>query len=160
MSRGVSITQIDPRHLGPHSPLLELMRRKPRSDHEHEEQGAVFAWAAENEAKYPELRWLFAVPNFSGRQGKRTARHGARLKAEGRKVGVLDIWFPVRRGEYPGLVLEMKWGTNRPTKDQREWIEHLKSEGWCVLVAWSSESAIQSIIAYLAGKRLSSWSAA
>jgi hypothetical protein len=153
MSRGVSIRDIDPSKLGPNSPLLALMRRKPRRDLEHQSQVALFEWAAENEAKYPDLRWLFAVPNWIG---TRTKKHGARLKAEGRKPGVLDVWLPVKRGEFPGLVIELKVGNNRPTAEQKEWIEHLKAQGWCVLVAWSSDDAIQWIIAYLAGKRLAS----
>ena len=153
MSRSISIRDIDPASLGPNSPLLELMRRKPRRDLEHEAQRALFQWAAENEAKYPDLRWLFAVPNWIG---TRTKRHGARLKAEGRRPGVLDVWMPVKRGEFPGLVIEMKAGNNHPTPEQKEWIAHLKAQGWCVLVAWSSATAIQWIIAYLAGKRLTS----
>lgn len=154
MSRGISIRDIDPSKLGPNSPLLELMRRKPRRDLEHQEQVKLFQWAAENEAKYPELKWMFAVPNWIGRH---TAKHGARLKAEGRKAGVLDVWLPVRRGDFPGLVIELKAGNNRPTAEQKEWLAHLREDGWVVLVAWSSNAAIQWIIAYLAGKRLSSW---
>ncbi|MDP9203478.1 MAG: VRR-NUC domain-containing protein [Gemmatimonadota bacterium] len=153
MSRAVSIRDIDPSSLGPNSPLLELMRRKPRRDLEHQSQVALFGWAAENEATYPELRWMFAVPNWIG---TRTRKHGGRLKAEGRKPGVLDVWLPVKRGEFPGLVIELKAGNNRPTPEQRKWINHLKAEGWCVLVAWSSNAAIQWIIAYLAGKRMAS----
>jgi hypothetical protein len=135
--------------LGPHSPLLALMRRKPRSDHEHEEQVKVFTWALEHEHEYPDLEWLFAVPNFAGRLGKKTARHGARLKAEGRKVGVLDIWFPVKRGRHTGMVIEMKAGKNKPTADQQRWISHLARQGWMVLVSYSGENAIQNLIEYL-----------
>jgi hypothetical protein len=153
VGRAVNIRDIDTSKLGPNSPLLALLRRKPRRDLEHEQQCLLFQWAAENEATYPELRWMFAVPNWIG---TRTKKHGARLKAEGRKPGVLDIWMPVKRGTFPGLVIEMKAGNNRPTAEQRKWIEHLKAQGWCVLVAWSSDAAIQWIIAYLAGKRLAS----
>lgn len=156
MSRSISIRDIDPASLGPNSPLLELMRRKPRRDLEHQEQVKLFEWAAENEAKYPELHWMFAVPNFAGRLGRKTARHGARLKAEGRKPGVLDVWLPVKRGRYPGIVIEMKIGNNRPTAEQKEWIEHLWSQGWVVLVAYDANAAIQNLIAYLAGNPLAS----
>lgn len=146
MSRAVSIRDINPASLGPNSPLLELMRRKPRQDLEHQEQVALFTWAVENEAKHPELRWLFAVPNWIG---VRTAKQGARLKAEGRKVGVLDVWLPVRHGSHPGMVIELKAGNNRPTKEQREWIDHLWSQGWQVLVAYSANAAIQNLVEYL-----------
>ena len=61
---------------------------------EHEEQVKVFTWARWAEAARPELALLFAVPN-GGRRDKVTA---GRLKAEGVKAGVLDIWLPVARG--------------------------------------------------------------
>jgi hypothetical protein len=54
---------------------------------------------------------------------------------------VLDVWLPVRRGDRPGLVFEMKVQPNRPTKEQREWLEHLRSEGWWTGVAYSYEEA-------------------
>jgi len=71
---------------------------------EHNEQVAVFAWARWAEAQYPELALLFAVPN-GGARNKVTA---ARLKAEGVKRGVLDIWFPVARGGWRRL---RRWKT-------------------------------------------------
>jgi hypothetical protein len=131
---------------GPNSPLLALMRRTPRRDHEHEEQVALFAWAAENEANYPDLHWLFAVPNWIG---VRTAKQGARLKSEGRKAGVLDVWLPVRRGPHPGLAIEMKVGKNRPTAEQTKWLNHLSSQGWSVWVAYSADEAKRDILGYL-----------
>jgi hypothetical protein len=148
VSRGVSIHDIDPSKLGPNSPLLELMRkqRKPASDREHEEQTALFVWIHENEPKHPELRWFFAVPNWIGHH---TKRHGARLKAEGRRPGVLDCWWPVSRGGYKGLVIEMKIHPNRLTADQKDWAQHLIDEGWRVEVAYSAEEAQQFIESYL-----------
>jgi hypothetical protein len=146
MSRPVSLRDIDPSMLGPHSPLLELMRRKPRSDREHQEQVKVFAWAHDHETEYPDLRWLFAVPNWIG---VRTVKQGARLKAEGRKAGVLDMWLPVRRAIYPGLAIELKVQGNRPSAEQQDWIKHLIREGWRVVVAYGSEKAISELEAYL-----------
>lgn len=146
MSRSINIRDIDPSKLGPNSPLLALMRRKPRRDLEHQEQVKLFEWAAENEAKHPELRWLFAVPNWIG---VRTAKQGARLKAEGRKSGVVDIWFPLRRGVHPGLAIEMKIAPNEPTKDQRAWLDHLRREGWQTWVCFSAEQAKEKLLDYL-----------
>jgi hypothetical protein len=154
MSRGISIREIDPALLGPNSPLHALMRRKPRRDLEHQEQVALFEWAADNEAKYPELKWMFAVPNWIG---TRTKKHGARLKAEGRKPGVPDIWLPVTRGDRNGLVIELKAGANRPTAEQKAWLAHLRADGWLVMVCWSSAVAIQTITAYLRGDHMGSW---
>jgi hypothetical protein len=146
VNRAVSIRDIDFSKLGPDSPLRQLARRQPRRDLEHQEQVAVFDWAREHETEYPDLRWLFAVPNWIG---VRTAKHGARLKAEGRKAGVLDIWLPVRRGIYPGLAIELKAGNNKPSAEQQDWIKHLIREGWLVVVAYSSEEVVRELRAYL-----------
>jgi hypothetical protein len=146
VSRGVSLHDIDPSMLGPHSPLLALMRRKPRRDREHEEQVKIFAWVFEHEKEMPDLRWLFAVPNWIG---TRTAKHGARLKAEGRRAGVLDMWMPVRRGVFPGMAIELKAGKNRPSAEQQAWIKHLMREGWRVIVAYSADEVIRALKEYL-----------
>ena len=148
MSRGVSIRDIDPSKLGPNSPLLALMRRKPRRDLEHQSQVALFEWAAENEAKHPDLHWLFAVPNGS----YKSKAAAGRFKAEGLKPGVLDVWLPVARGAHPGLVIEMKIAPNRLTKDQEAWKGHLERQGWVVAVAYSSDQAIKTLSAYLSLK--------
>lgn len=146
------LNAIDPAKLGPNSPLHELLakrRRAPSTDQEHRDQVALFTWAAEHESVYPELRWLFAVPNFAGRLGRFTAKHGGRLKAEGRKKGVLDVWFPVRRGAFVGLVLEMKAGRNTTTIEQREWLAHLQAEGWSAHVMYGNAAAQEAIVTYL-----------
>jgi hypothetical protein len=146
LNRAVSIRDIDFSKLGPNSPLRQLAKRAPRRDVEHQEQVKVFAWAAQNEQTYPDLRWLFAVPNWIG---VRTAKHGARLKAEGRKKGVLDIWLPVRRGIHPGFALELKAEGNRATPEQQDWIKHLTREGWRVTVAFSADETIRKLKEYL-----------
>lgn len=147
----------DPRKLGPDSPLLAKSKPSgPRRQGEHLQQVALFTWAAAHGQQYPQLRWMFAVPNFSGRFGKMppvaALKHAANLKAEGRKPGVLDVWLPVRVGCYPGLVIEMKYGSNTLTDEQREWKLHLELEGWLVFVDYSADAAIAHITDYLEGR--------
>lgn len=154
MSRSISIRDIDPSKLGKNSPLLDLLRRKPRKDLEHEQQALLIEWAVENEAKHPELRWLFAVPNWIG---VRTAKQGARLKAQGRKPGVPDLLLPCSRGDRGGLAIELKIAPNRPTKEQKEWLNHLRDDGWFVWVAYSAEEAKRVILDYLSGKHMRAW---
>jgi hypothetical protein len=149
VSRAVSVRDIDFSMLGPDSPLRQLVQRAPRRDLEHQEQVRVFEWARDHEIEFPDLEWLFAVPNFSGRLGEKTARQGARLKAEGRKPGVLDMWLPVKRSEHPGLVIELKVGSNVPTSDQRRWIRHLLQQGWRVVVAYGADETITVLKEYL-----------
>ena len=114
---------------------------------EHNEQVAVFAWAGREEARYPELALLFAVPN-GGRRDKIT---GARLKAEGVKPGVPDIWWPVARGPYHGLVIELKADKGRPTPKQKAWLAALEAQGWKVMVCVGAAAAVQVIEWYAAG---------
>ncbi len=54
---------------------------------EHQEQCALFHWAAHMESKHPQLGLLFAIPN-GGLRNKLVAR---KLKMEGVKAGVLEI---------------------------------------------------------------------
>jgi hypothetical protein len=146
VSRAVSIRDIDVSQLGPDSPLRELLNRKPKRDLEHQEQRRVFEWAAENEGKYPELRWLFAVPNWIG---VRTAKQGARLKAEGRKPGVPDMFLPIVRGNWCGLVIELKVANNTVSREQQQWISHLHRNRWVVVVAYGADTAIKELEWYL-----------
>lgn len=144
---------IDPAKLGPDSPLHQLLtqkRRAPSQDTEHQEQVKLFTWARDHEATDPALKLLFAVPNFTGKLGRWTAKHGARLKAEGRKPGVPDVWLPVPRGQYHGLVIELKAGRNRPTHHQVEWLSSLNLVGWYTAVIYGAEAAQCTILEYLA----------
>lgn len=132
--------------------VLQIAQGKPRArrrDLEHEQQAELFAWARENESQFPELAWLFAVPNFAGRIGNLTARHAARLNREGRKQGVPDCMLLVRRSPQSGLIIEMKAGKNRPTPQQSAWLAHLDQQGFRTRIAYSFAEARDAIIDYL-----------
>ena len=111
---------------------------------EHSEQCALFEWAAIEARQIPELAYLFAVPN-GGFRHKATA---AKLRAEGLKAGVPDIFWPIPRGDYHGLWIEMKYGKNKPTKHQARWIEFLRKQEYDVAICYSCDEAIQEILAY------------
>lgn len=148
-----ALLAIDVSKLGPDSPLRDVIakverRKNPSRDLEHLSQVRLIEWVHENEQRYPALAWLFAVPNWFG---TRTARQGARAKAEGRRAGVPDILFPVRRGSYVGLAIEMKAGKNTPSREQRLWLAHLAKQGWLTDVCYSFEEARDLILAYLSG---------
>ena len=113
---------------------------------EHNEQVRLFAWAEWERIDRPELGLLFAVPNG----GKRDAVTGARLKAEGVRKGVPDVWLPVARGRWHGLVIELKADeTGRPTKEQTEWLSRLMEQGYFATVAKGTEAAKRLIVDYL-----------
>jgi hypothetical protein len=115
---------------------------------EHQLQVLVFRWAALAQRAYPQLRWLFAVPNG----GKRTPRQGRWMKAEGLRRGVPDVWLPVPRGKHPGLVIEHKVGDNDMTDEQAEWAVGLEQLGWRVVVSRSFEDSRLAIVNYLEGR--------
>lgn len=115
---------------------------------EHNEQAALFAWAEWARLEHPELALLFAVPNG----GARDVVTGARLKAEGVKRGVPDVWLPVARCGYLGAVIELKAGKGRPTKEQVAWLKALEEQGWLALVCVGCGAARDVLLQYLTGK--------
>ena len=115
------------------------------SGSEHLEQVALMNLARIYEGRYPELELLHAVPN-GGLRNKKVAKD---LKAEGVKAGVPDLDLPVARGGYHGLRIEMKYGKNKPTDSQEEWMRALTKQGHKCLVCYSAESAWREIITYL-----------
>lgn len=113
--------------------------------HEHYEQCAVFEWAAYHEREYPELKYLFAVPNG----GQRNVIVASKLKAEGVKRGVPDIWLPVARVGYHGLVIELKADKGRKTPEQEAWLTFLWLQGYLAGCVWGADAAIGIIEGYL-----------
>ena len=106
---------------------------------EHATQEAFFRWASLQ--RFDGIELLHAVPN-GGFRAKATA--GA-LKAEGVKAGVPDVLWPVSRGGFIGLAIEFKHGDGNPTKEQRERIDRMQRQGWCVLVCWSWDAAARAL---------------
>lgn len=116
---------------------------------ESAEQKTLFEWAKRMTGKYPELKWLYHIPN----EGKRTKITGARMKAEGLRSGVPDICLPVARGGYHGLYIELKRVKNsRVTADQLKWIEALVAQGYVAAVCRGCDEAISLITDYLNGR--------
>lgn len=113
---------------------------------EHQHQTALFRWAGYQTRRRPELSLMFAIPNG----GRRDAVTGARLKAEGVKPGVPDIFLPVARQEWHGLFIELKAGRNKLTQAQTAWHAHLSQQGYRVAVCYGYEAAIEVIEEYLA----------
>lgn len=112
---------------------------------EHEEQVAFFKWAAYflPDDLYP---LLFAIPN-GGHRNKAVA---GKLKAEGVKPGVPDIFFAWPRLGKAGLWIEMKRqkkGTTSP--DQKRMIAALRGAGYKVEVCKGFEAAREVLQDYM-----------
>ena len=112
---------------------------------EHDEQAALFTWAAYQSNIYPELTLLHAIPNG----GKRHIGTAVKMKAEGVRAGVPDVFLPVARGGYHGLYIEMKDGKKRPSEVQMWWLAMLENEGYRAEVAYSCDDAQAVILDYL-----------
>ena len=115
-------------------------------------QRMVFDWAETVEYRYPCLRLMYHTPN----EGKRSKSEGGKLKRMGLRRGVPDICPPVARGRYHGLYIELKSVGGTVRREQKEYLEALRSEGYCTAVCRSAEECESFITEYL---RLGSFAA-
>jgi hypothetical protein len=122
---------------------------------EDSQQMALFCWAAlpETLAKYPQVKWMFAIPNgFYSTPGQK-----AKMKAEGLRSGVPDIFLPVfsysydKMLHYYGLFIEMKVGKNVASEEQLEWLAYLNEVGYKAIICYSWQEAVTAIKEYLDG---------
>jgi hypothetical protein len=121
-------------------------------DREHKEQVAVVKWF---DMQYSPLRGrLFAVPNG----GERNPRVAMKLRLEGVRPGVPDLFLPVPRCGFHGLFIEMKAKGATPSRDgklsenQSDWLDFLGGQGYMAVVCIGADAAIETIINYLGEK--------
>ena len=121
------------------------------------EQKALLCWCALNASQYPQLKWLFHIPN-GGLRSKATA---ANMRAMGVKSGVPDLCLPIKRGPWSGLYIELKKIDLKPvgkrkrkaTSDEQDaWIKHLKLQGYGAMVCYGWEEARSALVQYLEWK--------
>ena len=107
------------------------------------EQILLFQWAERNQDIIPELKLMYHTPN----EGKRT--NGGVLKAAGLKSGVPDVCLPVAMGRYHGLYIELKFGKNKTTKAQEDYMALLRQQNYKTAVCYGAEEAKEEILDYL-----------
>lgn len=122
-----------------------------RSGTEDGHQLALLCWCQQNQSVYPDLRWLFHIPNG----GSRHKAEAGKLKAMGVRPGVPDLFLPIKRWKYSGLWIELK----RPTTVgkaagvasgvQVEWLNELEKQGFRVKICFGWESARDQLMEYL-----------
>ena len=117
------------------------MKLKPNS--EDQEQALFFEWLSWQ--KEPEYQMAFAIPNG----GKRHISTALRLKATGVKPGVPDIFLPVPRHPNTGMFVEMKSEKGTVRKNQKEWHDALRTQGYKVEVCRGCDPAVKVINEYL-----------
>lgn len=111
---------------------------------EEELQAAVIKWRDEvGIHKWPELKWLHHAANggkLAGRNKAEILRNGARRKQLGVVKGIPDLFLAYSTPIYNGLYIELKVGRNKPTKEQLEYRNFVKDNGyyWCCLNDFNS----------------------
>lgn len=97
------------------------------------EQEAVVQWCFYNQIL------IFAIPNG----GSRNKLEAANLKRQGVKAGVPDLFVPVARRGFHGLFIEMKYGKNKTTSAQDDWLNALNREGYLAKVCYGYAEAVE-----------------
>ena len=81
-------------------------------------------------------------------EGKRTPFEQFKLKFLGSKAGVPDVLIFTPNKKYNGLAIELKVGYNKPTDNQKYWIQQLKLNNWKSLWINNFDEAVEIIDNY------------
>lgn len=116
-------------------------------DLEGKEQEELFSWLR---VEYPDIyRLTFHPPNG----GKRNIQTANKLKKQGVKAGVPDIFVMTPRGGYHGLMIEFKASPPAKTSvsdKQKEWLSRLEDQGYLATVCKGVKAAQTEINNYMA----------
>ena len=121
------------------------LKKSPDPRTEHQIQSAFINLCYKARAKYPCLEWIHAIPNG----GARDQIVGKKLKDEGVKSGVLDIFLPVPNTKYHGLYIEFKAGRNTLSFEQIRFKAFVESQGYLVGVFYNEGKAFDFLVKYL-----------
>jgi len=128
------------------TPIQSRAASKLKRSESAEQQAVIKWWAVTCRAHSIPERLLFAVPL----QAARTARNGARMKAEGARAGTPDLFLLVARKGFNGMIIEMKREGGRVTPEQTAFINDASEEGYYCAVCYSARCATDAIELYLA----------
>ena len=105
--------------------------------HESDEQIGFLRWF---ETHFRDV-WIFHIPNG----GHRAISVARKMKAEGVKAGVPDLYIPAWK-----LWVEMKRTKGGVvSKEQRSWHEYLKSVGDAVIIGRGATDASRQVMEFL-----------
>lgn len=110
---------------------------------EHDLQTACVAWFR---YQHPHLI-LFAIPNGAFLQGtpQQRIKQWAKLKAEGARPGVADLFLAVPTSRGGGLFIEMKAGKGKQTQEQIEFERVVRGAGYGYVVCRSLDEFIEAV---------------
>ena len=112
---------------------------------EDTEQIQVMNWAHWYTKQYPELKWLHHIPNG----GSRNRAEAVKLQQMGVKAGVADLFLPSPKGIYCGLYIELKYGDNRKTARQKEFLADMAANGYFAVTCYSADEAVRVLEEYV-----------
>ncbi len=112
---------------------------------EDAEQRTLISWCRFMEGSHIEMGMIFHIPNGE----YRTITAGKRLKAQGVRAGIPDLFLAVPRKEFSGLWIELKSLKGRPSPEQQDWIAKLQVYGYAAHVCYGWQHAAKVICAYL-----------
>lgn len=116
---------------------------------ESDQQKGLIQWVDLNPHRLPGLESIFHIANG----GDRHLFVAKKLKAEGVRAGVPDLFLPVPLKGFHGLFIEMKdkkTKENNPTvsEKQKDWLSFLSQMGFRVSVCYGCDEAIETIKNY------------
>lgn len=112
---------------------------------EHKIQSSFFQWIYwKRRDLHP---YIFAIPNGE----LRSKAVAIRLKKEGLKAGVSDIFLAKPTNKYHGLWMEFKAAKNKLSPVQEEFMNNMLSQGYECAVVRSLEEALIVLEKYLNG---------
>jgi len=105
--------------------------------------------------QYPKLKLnLFSIPN----EGARTPQNGARMKAQGRRAGVADMFLAVSvdsedilnlcSGSH-GLFIEFKFGDGKQNENQKRFQYAVVNKNYTYFVVETFDQFVKLITEYL-----------
>jgi hypothetical protein len=108
-------------------------------------QQFLFDWIRSLESQYPDLKYIYHVPNG----GKRSITVARKLKRAGVRPGIFDISCDTARKTWRGFRYELKFGRNKLTDEQRDvWLPYYEAEGYQTGVFYTWVEAALAIIDY------------
>lgn len=138
--------------LGQFLPLVSKSARKPAKPSrlagvplEEDDQIALIKWF--DEWAPAELQGRLAASAGGARMARKTA---CRQKAAGNRKGFPDLNLLVPRGQFHGLIIELKrlkGGKLEP--EQAGWLDFLNGQGYMAVVCCGLEAAKKTIVSYL-----------
>ena len=115
---------------------------------EHDIQSTLIVWWHYQSKKWkiPE-QLLYAIPNG----GHRNIVTATKLKHEGVRAGVPDLFLAFPKSPYHGLYIELKKPKGRASRAQLEYIQMLRFYGYYTAICYGFDDAINIIKSYLKG---------